>query len=51
MNLGKSQAKFQMEPNTGINFDDVAGVEEAKNDFMEVWAPAQRSVLAQQNGL
>ena len=36
MNLGKSQAKFQMEPNTGINFDDVAGVEEAKNDFMEV---------------
>ena len=36
MNLGKSQAKFQMEPNTGITFDDVAGVEEAKNDFQEV---------------
>ena len=36
MNLGKSQAKFQMEPNTGITFDDVAGVEEAKQDFQEV---------------
>jgi len=25
-----------MEPNTGVTFDDVAGVDEAKNDFMEV---------------
>ena len=25
-----------MEPNTGITFADVAGVEEAKADFMEV---------------
>jgi cell division protease FtsH len=34
--FGKSKAKFQMEPNTGIGFDDVAGVDEAKQDFMEV---------------
>lgn len=37
MQFGKSKAKFQMEPNTGITFDDVAGVDEAKQDFMEVW--------------
>ena len=36
LNFGKSKAKFQMEPNTGITFADVAGVEEAKQDFMEV---------------
>lgn len=36
MAFGKSKAKFQMEPNTGIKFDDVAGVDEAKQDFMEV---------------
>jgi cell division protease FtsH len=34
--FGKSKAKFQMEPNTGIGFDDVAGVDEAKQDFEEV---------------
>ncbi|KAL8211234.1 hypothetical protein R6Q57_005671 [Mikania cordata] len=34
--LGSSKAKFQMEPNTGITFDDVAGVDEAKQDFQEV---------------
>jgi hypothetical protein len=38
--FGKSKAKFQMEPNTGITFDDVAGVDEAKQDFMEVRAAA-----------
>ena len=36
LNFAKSKAKFQMEPNTGITFDDVAGVDEAKQDFMEV---------------
>ncbi|CAG9462224.1 unnamed protein product [Pedinophyceae sp. YPF-701] len=36
MQFGKSKAKFQMEPNTGVNFNDVAGVEEAKRDFMEI---------------
>ena len=42
MAFGKSKAKFQMEPNTGITFGDVAGVDEAKQDFMEVggWAKA-----------
>eukprot|EP00271_Cylindrocystis_brebissonii_P012104 TRINITY_DN30198_c0_g1_i1.p1 TRINITY_DN30198_c0_g1~~TRINITY_DN30198_c0_g1_i1.p1 ORF type:complete len:701 (-),score=129.87 TRINITY_DN30198_c0_g1_i1:534-2636(-) len=34
--FGKSKAKFQMEPNTGVTFDDVAGVDEAKQEFMEV---------------
>ncbi|KAL6759078.1 membrane AAA-metalloprotease [Haematococcus lacustris] len=36
MAFGKSKAKFQMEPNTGITFADVAGVDEAKQDFMEI---------------
>ncbi len=36
--FGKSRAKFQMEPNTGVKFTDVAGVDEAKQDFMEVRA-------------
>ncbi|CAI8589988.1 unnamed protein product [Vicia faba] len=34
--FGQSKAKFQMEPNTGVTFDDVAGVDEAKQDFVEV---------------
>ena len=34
--MGRSKAKFQMEPNTGVTFKDVAGVDEAKQDFMEV---------------
>ncbi|KAM7519904.1 hypothetical protein LguiB_018866 [Lonicera macranthoides] len=34
--LGRSKAKFQMEPNTGITFTDVAGVDEAKQDFQEI---------------
>ncbi|CAL5403856.1 unnamed protein product [Camellia sinensis] len=34
--FGQSKAKFQMEPNTEVTFDDVAGVDEAKQDFMEV---------------
>uniref|UniRef100_A0A7N0U9J0 AAA+ ATPase domain-containing protein n=1 Tax=Kalanchoe fedtschenkoi TaxID=63787 RepID=A0A7N0U9J0_KALFE len=34
--LGRSKAKFQMEPSTGVTFDDVAGVDEAKQDFQEI---------------
>ncbi|KAL0540709.1 hypothetical protein IC582_020720 [Cucumis melo] len=34
--LGRSKAKFQVEPNTGVTFDDVAGVDEAKQDFQEI---------------
>lgn len=34
--FGKSKARFQMEPNTGVTFDDVAGVDEAKQDFQEI---------------
>jgi cell division protease FtsH len=32
----RSKAKFQIEPNTGVTFDDVAGVDEAKQDFQEI---------------
>ncbi|KAK4487371.1 hypothetical protein RD792_006002, partial [Penstemon davidsonii] len=31
-----SKAKFQMEPDTGVTFNDVAGVDEAKQDFQEI---------------
>nr|ARO91254.1 probable ATP-dependent protease [Rhodochaete parvula]ASK39664.1 cell division protein [Rhodochaete parvula] len=36
MSFGKSKANFQMEAKTGVEFDDVAGVEEAKEEFQEV---------------
>ncbi len=36
MSFGKSKAKFQMEAKTGIQFDDVAGIEEAKEELQEV---------------
>lgn len=36
MTFGKSKALFQMEAKTGIVFDDVAGVDEAKEEFQEV---------------
>jgi len=36
MNFGKSRARFQMEAKTGVMFDDVAGVEEAKEELKEV---------------
>nr|ABN05909.1 Peptidase S26A, signal peptidase I; AAA ATPase; Peptidase M, neutral zinc metallopeptidases, zinc-binding site; Peptidase M41, FtsH extracellular [Medicago truncatula] len=34
--LGRSKAKFEMEPNTGVTFEDIAGVDEAKQDFQEI---------------
>ncbi len=36
MNFGKSRARFQMEAKTGVTFDDVAGIEEAKEELQEV---------------
>ncbi len=36
MNFGKSKARFMMEANTGVMFDDVAGIEEAKEELQEV---------------
>ncbi|GFR50599.1 hypothetical protein Agub_g12874 [Astrephomene gubernaculifera] len=36
LNFGKSRARFQMEASTGVTFSDVAGVDEAKQDFMEI---------------
>jgi cell division protease FtsH len=36
MNFGKSKARFQMDAKTGVLFDDVAGIEEAKEELQEV---------------
>ena len=36
MSFGRSKAKFQMEAKTGIQFNDVAGIEEAKEELQEV---------------
>ncbi|NEP61957.1 MAG: AAA family ATPase, partial [Symploca sp. SIO2G7] len=36
MNFGKSKARFMMEAKTGIMFDDVAGIDEAKEELQEV---------------
>ena len=36
MQFGKTKARFAMEVGTGVKFDDVAGVEEAKQDLQEV---------------
>ncbi|MEM8806600.1 MAG: ATP-dependent zinc metalloprotease FtsH [Cyanobacteria bacterium P01_G01_bin.38] len=36
MNFGRSKARFQMEAKTGVMFDDVAGIEEAKEELQEV---------------
>jgi cell division protease FtsH len=36
MSFGKSKARFMMEANTGVVFDDVAGIEEAKEELQEV---------------
>lgn len=36
LNFGRSRARFQMEAKTGILFDDVAGIEEAKEELQEV---------------
>jgi cell division protease FtsH len=36
MNFGRSRARFQMEAKTGVTFDDVAGIEEAKEELQEV---------------
>ena len=36
MSLGKSKAKVYMEKGTGITFDDVAGIDEAKEELLEI---------------
>ena len=36
MNIGKSKAKVYVEANTGVSFEDVAGVDEAKDELKEV---------------
>ena len=36
MNLGKSPARFDQSPDTGISFDDIAGIDEAKAEFEEI---------------
>lgn len=34
--IGKAQSKIQMEPNTGVTFDDVAGADGAKLELTEI---------------
>ena len=36
LSMGKSKARVQMEPDTGVNFEAVAGVDEAKQELAEV---------------
>ena len=36
MNVGKSKAKVYVEKNTGVTFEDVAGVDEAKAELQEI---------------
>merc|ERR1740121_2760737 len=36
MGMGKSRSKIQMEPETGVGFDDVAGNEGSKQELMEI---------------
>jgi cell division protease FtsH len=38
MNVGKSKAKVYVETDTGVTFDDVAGVDEAKLELQEIVA-------------
>ncbi len=36
MNIGKSKAKIYVERETGVSFEDVAGVEESKEELVEI---------------
>jgi len=36
LSLGKSTARFERRPDTGINFNDIAGIDEAKAEFEEI---------------
>jgi len=36
MNAGKSPARFSKRPKTGVNFKDIAGIDEAKLEFEEI---------------
>jgi cell division protease FtsH len=41
MSFGRSRARFQMEAKTGVQFDDVAGIEEAKKNCKR-WCPSSK---------
>jgi len=36
MNLGNSPARFDQRPDTGVSFNDIAGIDEAKAEFEEI---------------
>ena len=36
LSLGKSTARFERRPDTGVNFNDIAGIDEAKAEFEEI---------------
>jgi cell division protease FtsH len=38
MTLGKSRARVYMEHRTGVTFDDIAGIDEARDELMEIVA-------------
>jgi len=36
LSLGKSTARFERRPDTGVSFNDIAGIDEAKGEFEEI---------------
>lgn len=36
LNLGKSPARFEQNPDTGVLFNDIAGIDEAREEFEEI---------------
>jgi len=51
--IGKAQSKIQMEPNTGVTFEDVAGCDGSKQELTEIVdflkAPAKYAALGAKN--
>ena len=41
MTIGKSKARVYVEHKTGVTFDDVAGIDEARGELMEVGLPQE----------
>jgi len=50
MNMGKAKSEIQMTPDTGVNFDDVAGCDGAKLELVEVVDFLKQPELYNANG-